>query len=421
MAQRLIFHVDVNSAFLSWEAVRRVKKGQPDLRQIPSAIGGERDKRTGVILAKSIPAKAFGVTTGEPVAMALRKCPSLVIVKPDFRLYQAGSRAFLKVCREYAPVVEPYSIDECFLDMTGTQLLYPDPVATANELRCRICDTLGFTVNVGVGSNKFLAKMAGDFEKPDKVHTLFYDEVPQKLWPLPVENMIGVGTATAQKLQHCYIKTVGDIARMELPRLQAIIGKKLGEQLHRYALGVDESPVLDTPEDAKGYSVSTTLEENVQDTAAAHKILLALCDSVATRMRTDGAKAFCVSVTTRTLDFKNRSHQRKLSEPTDITQEIYALTKTLLTELWDGHTPLRLLGVALSEVTREDSVQLSLFAEEQGEKQRKRALDRTVDELRGRFGMDGIMRGGAMEVPDRVGKKFRAQMKLPDDNKTRES
>ena len=200
----LIFHVDVNSAYLSWEATRRVQAGEDDLRLIPSAIGGERDKRTGVILAASIPAKKRGVKTGEPVGMALRKCPELVLAKPDFSLYSASSRAFIEVCRRYAPVVEQYSIDECFLDMTGTHLLYPDPIATAHELRDTIRDTLGFTVNVGVGSNKLLAKMAGDFEKPDKVHTLFYHEVPTKLWPLSVRAMLGVGGATAEKLERSW-------------------------------------------------------------------------------------------------------------------------------------------------------------------------------------------------------------------------
>ena len=189
MQQRLIFHVDVNSAFLSWEAARRVAAGEPDLRAIPSAIGGDRDKRTGIILAKSIPAKKFGVTTGEPVGMALRKCPQLVLAPPDFALYTRNSRAFIAICRRFAPVVEQVSIDECFLDMTGTHLLYPDPLAVAHQIKDAIFSELGFTVNVGISENKLLAKMASDFEKPDKVHTLFPAEIPQKLWPLPVGDL----------------------------------------------------------------------------------------------------------------------------------------------------------------------------------------------------------------------------------------
>lgn len=407
MQERLIFHVDVNSAFLSWEAVRQVLQGKPDLRDVPAAIGGERQSRTGVILAKSIPAKTYGVRTGEPVAMALRKCPTLILVKPDFKLYLQNSRAFMDICRRYAPVVEPYSIDECFLDMTGTHLLYPDPVRVAHELKNTIRDTLGFTVNIGIGSNKLLAKTAGDFEKPDKVHTLFTEEIPQKLWPLPVTDLIGVGGSTADKLHRSCLKTVRDLARVDTATLQAIVGKKLGYHLHRCALGIDDSPVLAEPEEPKGYSVSTTLEDDVTELAAAHSILLALTDSVAARMRADGAKAFGVSVTVRTLDFKTRSHQCKLETPTDITDDIYALVKQLLSELWKTRAPLRLLGVALFDITREDTVQLSLFGEE--DKSRRRQLDKAVDGIRARFGADGIVRAGAMNAPGRIAAKYKAK------------
>ena len=176
LMERLIFHIDVNSAFLSWEAARRVAQGEADLRLIPSAIGGDPEKRTGVVLAKSIPAKNYGVRTGEPIAMALRKCPALVLAKPDFRLYERNSKAFMDICRRYAPVVEKFSIDECFLDMSGTGLLYPEPVAIAHTIKDAIREALGFTVNVGIGANKLTAKMASDFEKPDKVHTLLPEE-----------------------------------------------------------------------------------------------------------------------------------------------------------------------------------------------------------------------------------------------------
>ena len=171
--ERLIFHVDVNSAFLSWEAAKRVKMGLPDLRDIPSCIGGDPSKRTGIVVAKSIPAKKYGIQTGEPMAMAFRKCPNLVAVPSDFELYDKCSRAFKKICGSYAPVMESFSIDEVFLDMTGASYIYPDPVATAHELKDKIRTELGFTVNIGISTNKLLAKMASDFEKPDKVHTLF--------------------------------------------------------------------------------------------------------------------------------------------------------------------------------------------------------------------------------------------------------
>ena len=405
---RLIFHIDVNSAFLSWEAARRVSLGEEDLRLIPAAIGGDRDKRTGVILAKSIPAKKFGIRTGEPVGMALRKCPDLVLSRPDFRLYEASSKAFMDICREYAPVVEKYSIDECFLDMSGTHRLYPDPIAIANTIKNKIRDTLGFTVNVGIGDCKILAKMASDFEKPDKVHTLYRHEIPQKMWPLPVRDLFSVGASTAEKLEKARIRTIGELANTPLDRVQRIVGVKMGKQIHDYANGIDPSPVLSAPEETKGYSVSTTLEEDVVTTEQAHKVLLALTDSVTARMRAEGIKAYCVAVSIRSNDFKTRSHQKKLPEPTDISTEVYGLSKQLFAELWDGYTPLRLIGISLTDLTKEDTVQMSLFPDEK--KERSRKLDKAYDAINKKFGAATIQRGANLNSDLRVGKKYQAQL-----------
>ena len=405
---KLIFHIDVNSAFLSWEATRRVSLGEDDIRLIPSAIGGDRDKRTGVILAKSIPAKKLGIRTGEPVAMALRKCPDLVLARPDFHLYEASSNAFMDICRVYAPVVEKYSIDECFLDMSGTHRLYPDPIAIAETIKDKIRDTLGFTVNVGIGECKILAKMASDFEKPDKVHTLYRHEIPQKMWPLPVRDLFSVGASTAEKLEKARIRTIGDLANTPLDRVQRIVGMKMGKQIHDYANGIDPSPVLAAPEEAKGYSISTTLEEDVVTADHANKVLLALTDSVTARMRADGVKAYCVAVSIRSNDFKTRSHQKKLTEPTDISSEVYHLCKQLFRELWDGRTPLRLLGVSLTDLTKEDTMQMSLFSDEK--KERFRKLDKAYDAINRKFGAATIQRGANLHSDLRVGKKYQAQM-----------
>ena len=405
---RLIFHIDVNSAYLSWEAARRVSLGEEDLRLIPSAIGGDRDKRTGVILAKSIPAKKFGIKTGEQVAMALRKCPDLFLVRPDFRLYEASSKAFMDICREYAPVVEKYSIDECFLDMSGTHRIYPDPVAIAHTIKDRIRDSLGFTVNVGIGDCKILAKMASDFEKPDKVHTLYRHEIPAKMWPLPVRELFSVGASTAEKLERSKIRTIGDLANTPLDRVQKIVGIKLGKQIHDYANGIDDSPVLSAPEEAKGYSISTTLEEDVVTAEQAHKVLLALTDSVTARMRADNVKAYCVAVSIRSNDFKTRSHQRKLMDPTDISNEVYQFSKQLFAELWDGRTPLRLIGVAMNDLTREETSQMSLFPDEK--KERSRKLDQAYDAINKKYGAATIQRGSNLLSDLRVGKKYQAHM-----------
>ena len=406
--ERIIFHIDVNSAFLSWEAARRVKNGEEDIRLIPSAIGGDRDKRTGVILAKSIPAKKFGIKTGEPVGMALRKCPDLYLAKPDFKLYVKCSKAFMDICREYTPVVEKYSIDECFLDMTGMGILHPDPIATAYEIKDRIFNELGFTVNVGIGPCKILAKMASDFEKPNKVHTLFLNEIESKMWPLPIGELFSIGHSTAETLESAGVKTIGDLARLDLRTIQTLTGEKLGKQIYEYANGIDPSPVLEEPEEAKGYSISTTLEEDVVNFSGANKILLALADSVCARMRSDCKKAFCIGVTIRGNDFKNHSHQHTLSEATDITSEVYDVSKRLFAELWDRKTPLRLLGISLTQITGEDCSQLSFFATENREKERR--LDKATDAIRSKFGSSTLVRASNYQSGIDVGKKYKAQM-----------
>lgn len=408
MAERLIFHVDVNSAFLSWEATRRCQNGEADLRLIPSAIGGDREARRGVILAKSIPAKQFGVRTGEPIAQALKKCPQLYLASPDFHLYHTSSRAFIEVCRKYAPVVEQVSIDECYLDMSGTSRLYPDPLEIAHRIKDEIRNTLGFTVNVGIGSNKLLAKMASDFEKPDRVHTLFTHEIEAKLWPLPVKDLFTVGRATAEKLMASRIHTIGELAATGIDRLRAMFGTKMGDHLLRFANGVDESPVLAETEEAKGYSNSTTLATDVVSTEQAHRVLLALADSVTSRMRNDHCRASCVAVTIRGNDFHDRSHQKTLPAPTDITSEIFETAKKLFAELWDRRTPLRLLGLSLTQLTREDNTQLSMFPDEK--KEREKELDKIIDGIRRRFGTDTIVRGSIMEYSRDVGKKQKAEM-----------
>lgn len=391
---RLIFHVDVNSAFLSWEATRRVANGEEDLRLVPSAVGGDPASRRSIIAAKSIPAKKYGINTGEPVSMALRKCPSLIVVKPDFALYKECSKAFIAICREYAPKLEQFSIDECFLDMTGTSLIYPDPIATAHEIKDKIRDTLGFTVNIGIGSNKLLAKMASDFQKPDRVHTLFYDEIESKMWPLPVGDLFLAGKASTDKLIKSGFKTIGDVARADIEDIKLAVGSGMGETLYAFANGRDDSEVNEEREDAKSYSMSNTLEENVISTQQAYPILRSLSDNVGYRIRHDNVMTSCVGVTIRNTDFVDRSHQRKLDEPTDISSEIYEVAVSLFNELWDRHTPLRLINVSLSDISKEDEpYQISLFRNEQKEKARK--VDRALDSLQNKFGKGAVMRGSA--------------------------
>ncbi len=416
--ERLIFHVDVNSAYLSWESTRRVQAGLPDLRLVPSCIGGDPESRRGIVLAKSIPAKKFNIKTGEPVSMALRKCPDLIVAKPDFRLYSSCSRAFKDICRSYAPAMEEFSIDECFMDLTGTGVMYPDPIALAHEIKDRIRDELGFTVNIGVARSKLCAKMASDFEKPDRVHTLFPEEIPEKMWPLPVGDLLFIGSSSVLRLNDAKIRTIGELAHASPALLKSVLGEKMSVQARNYANGIDSSPVRPEPEEAKGYSNSVTLEDDVKDMETAKAILLALADSVSAHMRSDGKKAWCVTVSIRYLDFKTRSHQRKLDYPVESTKDVYETAKRLLAELCKDMRPLRLMGIALTSLTAEEpGEQMSLFAEASGEdRQKNEKLDKAVDALRNKFGSDIIQRGTVMSSGLNVARRFKGSQEAEADS-----
>lgn len=321
---RVIFHVDVNSAFLSWSAAYRVRVlgEREDLRGIPSAVAGERAERHGIILAKSIPAKKCGVKTGEQIFLAQQKCPGLKLVPPDYALYVQASRRFIALLREFAPVVEQYSIDEAWADLSGTEGLYGSPVAAAELLRARIREELGFTVNIGISSNKLLAKMAGEFEKPDKVHTLFPEEVPQKLWPLPVRELFMLGPATERRLNRIGIHTIGELAQAD-PELLLHYLNKPGLALWHSANGRCSEELLAQPEANKGYGNSTTLPADVTTEAGAQRVLLSLCETVAMRLRRDGKAARCISVSLRSADFVTFSHQTMLREAVHGTEELF--------------------------------------------------------------------------------------------------
>ena len=304
--------------------------------------------------------------------------------------------------------MESFSIDEVFLDMTGTRLVYPDPVATAHEIKDKIREELGFTVNVGISVNKLLAKMASDFEKPDKVHTLYPDEIPQKMWPLPVRDLLFLGAASEKALGRAGIHTIGDMAHRSEKEIQTILGEKAGHQLYRYANGLDDSPVRAEREEAKGFSVETTFEDDIETMEQALPILLSQCDIVASRMRREGKKCTCVAVSFRMLDFRNKSHQRKLENPTDVTEEIFQNVKTLFQESWKGQ-PLRLIGVALTGLTEDEYEQMSLF-EDPSVKEKQRKMDEALDSIRRKFGNDKITRASIMKTSEKIGRKARAQM-----------
>ena len=400
MSGSVVFHIDVNSAFLSWEAVYRVQHlgGKLDLRTIPSAVGGDISKRHGIILAKSIPAKKYNIQTGEPVVDALRKCPDLVLVPPNYELYEKNSKAFMAILRKYSDKVEQYSIDEAFMDMTGTQSLFGVPVIAANTIKDEIYQTLGFTVNVGVSTNKLLAKMASDFKKPNLVHTLFPHEIEKKMWPLPVRDLFFVGGASEKKLHSLGIRTIGELARADENMLKAVL-KKHGEVIWNFANGRDVSIVEPIPMDNKGYGNSTTISFDVTDAETAKMVLLSLAETVGRRLRKEDARIEVVAVSLRFYDLTYVSHQRVLKSATNITKEIHDAACRLFDELWDG-TPIRHLGVHTSRVSRNsNNRQLSLFDDTDYEKLEK--LDHAVDSIREKYGMDAIQRASFLKQ-DRI-------------------
>ena len=401
MADRVIFHVDANSAFLSWTAAYKVKVlgEEQDIREVPSVVAGDKESRHSIILAKSTPAKKYGIKTGEPLFQALEKCPDLVVVQPDYGLYVEASRHFVEMLRQFSPSVEQYSIDEAWVDMTGTERLWGPPRLAAEKMRQRIWEELGFTVNVGISSNKLLAKMAGDFEKPNKVHTLFPEEVEEKFWPLPVRDLFLVGAATERKLKMLGIYTIGDLAKADVNVLKRRLGKH-GETIWHFANGRNADAVTPEPAENKGYGNSVTTPQDVLTHEQGHQVLLSLCETVASRMRADDKCGSCITVHLRTNAFHHFSHQSCLLGATNITGEIYREACRVFDEAWDGVTPLRQIGVQMTRLSREPYRQYDFFSgmtPQQYEKKMK--LDETVDALRDKYGEDAVRRGKFAQSP----------------------
>ena len=390
--KRVIYHIDVNSAFLSWEAVYRIYHlgGSLDLRNIPSAVGGDQERRHGIILAKSIPAKRYQIQTGEPVIDAKRKCPELVVVPPNYDLYNRSSRALIHLLSAYTDQIEQYSIDEAFLDMTGCTEM---PLKTAEMIRDQVYHELGFTVNIGVSSNKLLAKMASDFQKPNRVHTLWPDEIKDKMWGLPVGDLFYVGHASERKLKNLGIHRIGQLAQLPDDVVYSHM-RSHGLLIKQYANGIDTSPVITDPPPNKGYGNSLTTPRDVTDLKLAELYLLSLAETVSARLRADRAMARVIDVSIRDYDLRFSHHQITRSVPTDLTIEIHSTACRCLRELWTG-IPLRHLGIHTSGVTRTIERQLGLFDQIDYEKYRK--IESTVDCLRRRYGQDVIKRASFLD------------------------
>lgn len=396
--RNVIFHIDVNSAFLSWEATYRLHHlgGKEDLREKVSAVGGDMAMRHGIILAKSIPAKKFHIKTGETILEAKQKCPELILVPPNYGLYEKCSKAFMDILRRYSPDVEQYSIDEAFVDMTGTEGLWGDPVTAAYRMKDQIRDTLGFTVNIGISENKLLAKMASDFQKPDRVHTLWHNEIEDKMWPLPVSDLFFVGRATAKKLFNLGIHTIGELAHAE-PHLLKVHLKKHGEVIWAFSRGMDVSVVQSEAPANKGYGNSTTIAFDVTDASTAKLVLLALSVTVGTRLRAAKVRAEVIAVGIKSHDLRYASHQMTLRNTTNITIEIHRCACQLFDQLRDG-TAIRHLGIHTSRVKDGFNMrQLDMFDTTDYEKLEK--MDAAVDRIRGRYGIDSVKRAAFVGSP----------------------
>jgi len=412
----IIFHIDVNSAYLSWSALEKLKsKSEIDLRTIPSIIGGDEKSRHGVVLAKSVPAKIYGIVTGEPVAMALRKCPTLILEPPDHRIYDEYSKRLMNLLLTYTSDLEQLSVDECFLNFGPIAHLYESPEAAANIIKNTVKNELGFTVNIGIAPNKLLAKMASDFQKPDRVHTLYKEEIPQKMWPLPVGDLYMVGKSSVRRLEQLGIRTIGELANTDVNFLIAHF-KSHGQQMWNHANGIGSDHVDSSAREAKGIGNSTTLREDATTPQAAKQILLHLAESVSRRLRKAGQIAGSITVEIRYNTFEDTSHQTTLPSHTNATNTIYECACRLFDELWDKR-PIRLLGIRTTKLLEDGApVQLSLFdlpASNMGEKptvstvtdkskvpafsvtteERRQKLDDAIDTIRKKYGNEAIIRG----------------------------
>lgn len=385
-----IFHIDVNSAFLSWSAVHRMNQGDEiDLRNIPSVIGGDEQSRRGVVLAKSNLAKQYGVVTGESLYSARKKCPNLVIVPPDFNSYKFYSKELINTLKNYSPCVEQYSIDECFLDM-GI-LDKKDACEEAYGIKERIKKELGFTVNIGISDKKVLAKMASEFNKPDKINTLYSEEIREKLWPLPVAELFMVGKKAKEKLNKLYIFNIEDLAKQDVTFLKEKF-KSYGGLIWEYANGIDSSKVQCQSEEVKIISNSVTLPVDVVNKYKAHDILVQISEQVSLRLRKENKFCSGIAVNIKSKDFISYSHQRKLANPTNSTKYIGKIAQELFDEAWKKE-PIRLLGIALYNLSEEFTHQVSMFDEiEVNSIEKSQRLDKTLDLIKEKFGDKSIKR-----------------------------
>lgn len=384
MKERIIFHIDVNNAFLSWTAVKLLNEGyEEDIRKIPSVIGGNEKERKGIVLAKSPVAKKYHIQTAETLYQARKKCPRLQVFAPDYDWYVKKSRELFTYLSKYSPTMQKFSIDECFLDMTGTSYLYKNYLELAYFIKDDIKEKFGYTVNIGIGNNKLCAKMASDFEKPDKVHTLLKDEIVQKLWPLDVGDLLLVGKKTKELLNKLNIYTIEDLAKTDIKILKKHF-KSQAEYLKNAAFGIDNSKVESRSSQTKSISISETLSYDCTKESKLEEILFVFTEKATRDLRYQKQYAKTVAVFYKNNKFENYSAQEKLPKPTNSTKEIYHLVIEIFRKSYKND-PIRLIGIRLADLTEKSDYQLSLF-DNNDTQDEKNNIQATLDNINKKYG-----------------------------------
>ena len=383
---RIILHIDVNNAFLSWSAVWMLKNGyNKDIRNRYAVIAGDESQRRGIVLAKSGLCKKRGVKTADPIYLARRKCPYLEVYPPKFEVYKKFSDMMYKYLCNYTNIIERYSIDECFLDYTGSINLFGDPVKVAYRIKDDIYKKFGFTVNVGVGNNKLLAKMASDFEKPNKVHTLFSNEIEKKMFPLPIEDLFMIGKASSKKLREMGITTIGELAKTDEDVLVKKF-KQMGKMMHEYANGIDNSEVMYEREQMKSISNSTVLPYNYHDIEMIKNVIHSLSNEIGKKLRNNKLYADTVGIWFKYTYFDKISRQIKLDNSISNDEDIYNNAFNIFNSIWNHEDGIRSICVFVSGLSSERKLQLSLFDDITRKDEDDNNLQDVIDDLRDKFG-----------------------------------
>lgn len=390
MTERIIFHIDVNNAFLSWTAVQLLDEGYNiDIRKIPAIIAGDESKRHGIVLAKSPIAKKYGIVTAETIYQAKMKCPNLKIFSPNHEIYQRKSKQLMDYLKTFTPIMEQFSIDECFLDMTGTKYLYANYLELAYKIKDEIKEKFGFTVNVGIGNNKLCAKMASDFEKPDKVHTLLRSEIKEKLWPLPVNDLFMCGKKTSIELNKMNIYTIKDLAEFDFQKLEKKF-KSQAKYLKQAAWGIDESKVEERKDKRQSISTTRTLPHDEENSEKLKEVLFMQTEDVCRQLREKNLYASTIAIIYKDKYFKSTTVQEQLENVTDNTKEILKKINSLFEKSYNN-IPVRLIGVRLANLTEFKNTQVSLFDIESDDNSKEESIQKTIDKINKKFGSSLIM------------------------------